>query len=149
MDEHRLERLGSRGVSVRHARLGDAVKVGLRPGAELDLRQRWVFGARLGERAREQRVAAVGTNPPRECLVEMVARGGGRARGRVTLRSSGPVTADQSACDSSRQRLVRRQRVLTSGLPRKAELHREIIPRALDYSRRNRPPADAYGMCVL
>lgn len=106
MDEHRLERLGSPRISMRHDRLGDAVDVGLQPGAELDGRQRWVLGARLRERAREQRVAAVGTNPPREGLVEMVARGGGGARGRVVFRWSGPVAPDQSACDSSRQRLV-------------------------------------------
>jgi hypothetical protein len=92
---------------VRHDGLGDAVNVGLRPGAELDLRQRRVLGARLCEPAREQRVAAVGTNPPRECVVEMVARTGGGARGRVALGSLGPVAADEAACDSSRQRLVR------------------------------------------
>ena len=92
---------------MRRDRLGDAVNVGLRPGAELNLGQRWVLGARLREPARKQRVAAVATNPARECLVEMVARSGGRASGGVALRSSGPVTADQSAYDSSRQRLVR------------------------------------------
>jgi hypothetical protein len=37
----------------------------------------------------------------------MIARRGGGARGGVTLRSFGPVTADQAACDASRQRLVR------------------------------------------
>ena len=47
VDEHRLERLGGRGVSVRHDRLWDAVNVGLRPGAELNLRQGWVRGPRL------------------------------------------------------------------------------------------------------
>jgi len=107
VDERRLEGLGSGGVSVRHDRLGHAFNVRLRPGAEMNLRQRWVLAPRLGERAREQRVTAVGTDPPRERLVEMVARGGGGARSRVALRSFGPVTADQAACDASRQRLVR------------------------------------------
>jgi hypothetical protein len=92
---------------VRHDGLGDAANVGLRPGAELNLRQRWVLGPGLCEPAREQRVAAVGTDPPRECPVEMVARGGGGARGGVALRSFGPVTGDQAACDAPRQRLVR------------------------------------------
>ena len=107
MDEHRLEGLGSGGVSVRHDRLRHAVNVRLRPGTELNLRQRWVVRPRLGEPAREQRVAAVGTNPARERAVEMVAGSGGRARGRVALRSFGPVAADEASCDSSRQRLVR------------------------------------------
>ncbi len=107
VDEHRLEGFGGRGVSVRHDGLGDAPNVRLRSGAELNLRQCWVLGPRLCEPAREQRVAAVGADPPRECLVEMIARGGGGASGRVALGPSGRVTADQSACDSSRQWLVR------------------------------------------
>jgi hypothetical protein len=107
VDEHRLEGLGGRGVSVRHDRLGNAANVGLRPGTELNLRQRRVLGPRLCEPAREQRVAAVGTNPPRERPVQMVAGSGGGSRGRVALRSFGPVTVDQVAGDASRRRLVR------------------------------------------
>ena len=107
MDEHRLERLGGRRVSMRHDRLGNALNVGLRPGAELNLRQDGVFGTRFRERACEQRVASVGTNPSRERLVKLVARARGSARGGIALRSFGPVAADEAACDSSRQRLVR------------------------------------------
>jgi hypothetical protein len=63
-DEHRLERLGDRGITVRRDGLRDAVNVRVRPGPKLNLPHCWVFGPRLRERAREERVTAVRTNPP-------------------------------------------------------------------------------------
>jgi hypothetical protein len=73
-DEHRLEGLGGGGISVRHDGRSDAVNVGLRPGAELNLRERRVLGLRLRESAGEERVTAVRPNPPRKFPIEMLAR---------------------------------------------------------------------------
>lgn len=69
---------------MRNDCLRDAVDVRLRSCAELYLRQRGMFDPGLRERAREQSMTTVGTNPPRELPIKIVARVGGVARCRVS-----------------------------------------------------------------
>src|ERR1700682_6051129 len=103
MDEHRLEGLGGGAISVRHDGRSDAVYVGLRPSAELNLPERWVLGLRLRlrESADEERVTAVRPNPPRKFAVEVLARGSCSARGGIGSCPLGPAALDQAARDLS------------------------------------------------
>jgi hypothetical protein len=56
---------------------------------------------RLSERTRKQRVTAVASDPPREILIEMVARGGGRTRTTVATLVVAFRDFDQAAREPS------------------------------------------------
>src|SRR6202022_1439422 len=107
VDEHRLECLGCGGISVRHDSRSDAVNVGLRPGAELNLFERCVLSLRLRECASEKRVTAVWPDPPRKFPIEMLACGSGGARGSIGSCGVGTATAYQAARDFSCWRVAR------------------------------------------
>jgi hypothetical protein len=107
-----LDGFGGRDIVVRHDALGDSLNVGLRSGSQLDFRQCRVLAARACQRTCEESVTAVGTNPPRELPVKIVARQTGGTSARAALRIPG-VSVDQAAHDLSRRRLVTRQRPIT------------------------------------
>src|ERR1700687_4334958 len=117
-DEHRLECLGCGGISVRHDGRSDAVDVGLRPGAELNLFERWVLSLRLRECASEKRVTAVWPNPPRKFTIEMLACGSGGARGSIGSWGVGATTY-QAARNFSCWRVARQTFLTGVGLVHK------------------------------
>ena len=103
MDDDRLQSFRGHGVTVAPGRICDSVDVGLRLGAELNLRQERVFSERLCQCACEERMAAIRADPAREVAMEAVTCGGARCSVPIVLA---PATVDQLVRDSSRQGLV-------------------------------------------
>src|SRR5687768_17701195 len=68
-----------------------------------------MLAPRLRKRAREERVTAVRTNPLREVLVQLVARGSSDMRGCVGCRAVELLPLDQAKRDLSCGRLIVRQ----------------------------------------
>lgn len=90
-----------------HNGFRDAVNVGLGPRLQLNFLQLRIVYPCLRESAREERVAAVAPNPPRELSIKLFVRSSG-GTSSISALSLRLATADQAARDSSREGLLRR-----------------------------------------